>query len=224
MFPADSAAGQAWKEVSHTEAYNSHPGALHHNGPLFLPSPTGSDTEFQHRRSDKPLFPTSDNGLGMELQYRHSSSHHRVQNTEGRGAERDPSTSVHGRCPNNLTLWRWERFLQRQMQLALNPMEASIDGDLMAVLKDMILNSDLLGLSGWIAEEVEVPLSHNGKVQWRKKNKGQILRILAKVYGGVAQMRVTQLLDIWALRFCGVTLRERRASSGLRNRPHPYFI
>ncbi|KAJ7900807.1 hypothetical protein B0H13DRAFT_1883292 [Mycena leptocephala] len=146
MFPADSAAGQAWKEVSHTEGYNSRPGALHHDEPLF----------FQHRRSDEHLFPASDDGLGMELQYRHSSSHH----------------------------GRWERSLQRQMQLALNPMEARVDGDLMAVLKDMVLNSDLLGLSGWIAEEVEVPLSHNGKLQWRKKNKGQILRILAKVYGG----------------------------------------
>ena len=142
----------------------------------------------------------------MELQYRHSSSHHGVQNTEGPGAEPDPPTSGYGRCPDNLTLWRWERSLQRQMQLALNPMEAHIDGDLMAVLKDMVLNSNLPGLSEWIAEEVEVPLSHNGNVEWRKKNKGQILRIFAKVYEGVVQMRVSQLLDIWALRFCGVTL------------------
>ncbi|KAJ7916410.1 hypothetical protein B0H13DRAFT_1871184 [Mycena leptocephala] len=95
------------------------------------------------------------------------------------------------------TMPLWQDALLSYLDMPTHQLK-SAEGEICALLHAMITNSDISGLSLWITSEVEVAMgTEDGEVVTEMKNKGQMLRILARRSGGKVAAMVKRLQSIW---------------------------
>ncbi|KAJ6559266.1 hypothetical protein B0H10DRAFT_2119868 [Mycena sp. CBHHK59/15] len=152
--------------------------------PESVPVPISTQCSVEKQNSRQPLFlPASD-----------VSDDESSTEADHVNARNNPSSIPDD---NTMHLRTWQDAL---LSYVAKPHQLdSAEGDhLYALLQEMITNSDFSRLSLWIISEVKVTiLMENGEVATEMKNKGQILRMLARMYPGKVASMVKRLLEIW---------------------------